>query len=66
MAEMAQTRASSILFALSDSMLWGFVPVYIHLLANGDPLEIVARRSLWSLLMLFGMVMWRRQISMTL
>ena len=66
MAEMVQTRASGILFALSAGILWGFVPAYIHFLGNIDPLEIVAHRSFWSLLMLFGMVMWRRQISMAL
>ena len=66
MAEMVQTRASGILFALSAGILWGFVPAYIHFLGNIDPLEIVAHRAFWSLLMLFGMVMWRRQISMAL
>ena len=59
-------RASGILFALSAGILWGFVPVYINFFGNVDPLEIVAHRSLWSLVMLFGMVMWRRQISMAL
>ena len=33
---------------------------------NVDPPEIIAHRSLWSLVMLFGIVMWRRQISMAL
>jgi hypothetical protein len=64
MSGMAQTRASGILFALSAGILWGFVPVYINFFGNVDPLEIVAHRSLWSLVMLFGLVIWRRQISM--
>ena len=42
------------------------MPVYINFFGNVDPLEIVAHRSFWSLVMLFGMVMWRRQISMAL
>ena len=54
MSGMAQTRASGILFALSAGILWGFVPVYINFFGNVDPLEIVAHRSLWSLVMLFG------------
>ena len=66
MSGMAQTPASGILFALSAGILWGFVPVYINFFGNVDPLEIVAHRSLWSLVMLFGIVMWRRQISMAL
>ena len=66
MSTTAQTRASGVLFALSAGILWGFVPVYIHVLGDVDPLEIVAHRSLWSLILLFGLVMWRRQISMAL
>ena len=66
MSGMVQTRASGILFALSAGILWGFVPVFINFFGNVDPLEIVAHRYLWSLVMLFGMVMWRRQISMAL
>ena len=62
----AQTRASGVLFALSAGILWGFVPVYIHFLGDVDPLEIVAHRSLWSLVLLSGLVMWRRQLSMAL
>ena len=50
----AQTRASGVLFALSAGILWGFVPVYIHFLGDVDPLEIVAHRSLWSLVLLSG------------
>ena len=61
-----QNRASGVLFALSAGILWGFVPVYIHFLGDVDPLEIVAHRSLWSLVMLCGVVTWRRQISMAL
>ena len=63
---MVQTRASGILFALSAGILSGFLPVYINFFNNVDPLENVAHRSLWSLVMLVGMMMWRRQISMAL
>ena len=51
MSGMAQTPASGILFALSAGILWGFVPVFINFFGNVDPLEIVAHRSLWSLVM---------------
>ena len=66
MSTTAQTRASGVLFALSAGILWGFVPVYIHFLGDVDPLEIVAHRSLWSLVLLSGLVMWRRQLSTAL
>ena len=61
-----KNRARGVFFALSAGILWGFVPVYIHFLGDVDPLEIVAHRSLWSLVMLWGLVMWRRQISIAL
>ena len=61
-----QNRASGVLFALSAGILWGFVPVYIHFLGDVDPLEIVAHRSLWSLVLLFALVAWRRHISLAL
>ena len=50
-----QSRASGILFALSAGIFWGFMPVYIHYLGDVEALEIVAHRSLWSLVLLsFG------------
>ncbi len=60
-----QNRASGVLFALSAGILWGFVPVYIHFLGDVDSLEIVAHRSLWSLVLLFALVAWRKHISLT-
>ena len=63
MSGMAQTPASGILFALSAGILWRFVPLYIHLLGDVDPLEIVAYRSLWSLVLLFAMLAWRQGTS---
>ena len=66
MGGMAQTRGSGILFALSAGIIWGFLPVYIHFLGNVDPLKIVAHRSLWSFVMLLGIVLLRCQISMAL
>ena len=66
MNTMGQSRVSGVVFALSAGILWGFVPVYIHFLGDVNPLEIVAHRSLWSLLMLCGLIIWRRQISVAL
>ena len=57
---------SGVLFALSAGILWGFMPVYIHYLGDVETLEIVAHRSLWSLVLLFFLVAWRQQISVAL
>ena len=61
-----QSRASGILFALSAGIFWGFMPVYIHYLGDVEALEIVAHRSLWSLVLLSFLVARRRQISLAL
>ena len=42
------------------------MPLYIHLLGDVDPLEIVACRSLWSLVLLFAMLAWRQGTSLAL
>ena len=59
-----QNRMSGIIFAISAGILWGFVPVYIHFLGDVDPFEVVAHRSLWSLVLLAGLVLWRRQMKL--
>jgi chloramphenicol-sensitive protein RarD len=58
-----QSRAGGVLYALSAGILWGFMPVYIHYLGDVEILEIVAHRSLWSLVLLFLLVVWRQQFS---
>ena len=58
-----KNRARGVFFALSAGILWGFVPLYIHFLGDVNPLEIVAHRSLWSLVLLFALVAWRHHIS---
>jgi chloramphenicol-sensitive protein RarD len=62
MGGFTQNRFSGILFSVSAGILWGFVPVYINFLGDVDPFEIVAHRSLWSLVLLFGLVVWRQQM----
>ena len=61
-----KNRASGVFFALSAGILWGFVPLYIHFLGDVNPLEIVAHRSLWSLVLLFALVAWRHHINSAL
>ena len=62
----AQNRASGVFFAVSAGILWGLIPVYINVLGDVDLLEIVAHRSLWSLVLLCAVVIWRRQTSLVL
>ena len=61
-----KSRASGVFFALSAGILWGFVPLYIHFLGDVNPLEIVAHRSLWSLVLLSSLVAWRQHFNAAL
>jgi len=40
--------------------LWGFFPIYFHLLAPTGPLEILCHRILWSLGVMAVVLAWRR------
>jgi len=40
--------------------LWGFFPIYFHLLAPTGPVEILCHRILWSLAVMTVVLAWRR------
>lgn len=40
--------------------LWGFFPIYFHLLAPTGPVEILCHRILWSLAVMAVVLIWRR------
>lgn len=41
--------------------LWGLFPLYLKQVAHVDPVQVVAHRSLWSLVFVFGLLaLWRR------
>ena len=35
---------------IAADLLWGFFPLYFHLLDDASPIEVLAHRILWSLL----------------
>lgn len=49
-------NARAIACAMLAPLLWGFVPIYISILGDADPLEIVVHRALWSGVILLGLV----------
>lgn len=49
---MISTPRSGILFALSSFLLWGLTPVYFKWMSAENPLDIVANRVLWSVILL--------------
>lgn len=52
-----------VLFGLAAYLSWGFLPVYFKLLGGVPPIEIVAQRVLWSVLLLAVLIVaakrWR-------
>ena len=45
--------------ALAAFFLWGILPVFWKLLDFLPPPSIVAQRTLWSLVILLGILVWR-------
>ncbi|MCX6867264.1 MAG: EamA family transporter RarD [Verrucomicrobia bacterium] len=52
---------SGVLAALAAFFLWGILPVYWKALDFLPPPAIVAQRTLWSLVILLGILAWRRE-----
>ena len=49
-----------LLLAFSAYLLWGAFPLYFHLLAAAEPVEIIGHRIFWSFLFcLVGVLIWR-------
>ncbi len=57
----AKPRAG-ILYGLSAYGWWGFVPLYFNAVAGIAPVEVLAHRVLWSLLLLTGLLALRGRI----
>ena len=54
-----RTRAG-VLYGAAAYGLWGLFPLYFKAVKQVPALEIVAHRILWSLVLLAGLVLWRR------
>jgi chloramphenicol-sensitive protein RarD len=61
MTEDQSNRRTGLFFGLGAYLLWGVMPLYFKLLTVVPPIEIVANRILWSLIILAILVsLWRR------
>ena len=52
---------SGVLAALAAFFLWGILPIFWKLLDFLPPPSIVAQRTLWSLLLVLGILVWRNE-----
>ena len=49
--------------AVGAYFIWGFLPVYFNLLKAVPPLEVVAHRIIWSVLLLLAMLYFRNRLA---
>ncbi len=49
--------------AVGAYTIWGFLPVYFNLLKHVGPLEVVAHRVIWSVLLLLVLLFFRRRLA---
>lgn len=56
---LASNGNNGIAYGFAAYFMWGFLPLYFHLLDHVAPLEIVASRVLWSLLLLLVILLFR-------
>lgn len=49
--------------AVGAYFIWGFLPVYFNLLKAVPPLQVVAHRVIWSVLLLVGLLWFRKSLA---
>ncbi len=52
---------TGLLYALLAFGSWGLFPLYFRLIATVPPLEVVLHRSVWSLLLVLGVLAWQQR-----
>lgn len=52
---------TGILYAALAYVAWGLFPLYFTRVADVPALEVVAHRTLWALVVILGLLAWRRQ-----
>jgi len=60
----AEERARGFTAAVAAYLAWGFLPIYFKALHGVPPLEILAHRIAWSVLLLGGILWWRGRLGL--
>lgn len=50
------------IYAILAFTFWGLVPIYFKLLSSVDPAEVLVHRIIWSVVLLFGVILMTRQL----
>ena len=59
----AAPSRSALLLGVGAYVLWGLLPFYLHLLRAVPPIQVLAHRVLWSLLLLVAIVVAGRRVA---
>jgi len=54
-------EAQGYIYAVLAFVFWGLVPIYFKLISSVSATEILAHRIIWSVFLLFGMILFSRQ-----
>lgn len=57
-----QAERTGLVQGIAAYTIWGFLPLYFVTVRAASPMEIVAQRVIWSLVLLLGLLAWRRQL----
>ncbi|MBV5277984.1 MAG: EamA family transporter RarD [Campylobacteraceae bacterium] len=49
------------IYAILAFVFWGLIPIYFKLISTVSPLEVLAHRIIWSVVLLFGIVIFSKQ-----
>jgi len=60
-ASSSADRRTGLLYGLAAYLAWGLLPLYFRALHGVPPLEILAHRIAWSVLLLAGLTSWLRR-----
>ena len=55
-------QAQGFIYALLAFSFWGLVPIYFKALSSVTPAEVLSHRIMWSVLFLFGILIFTRQL----
>ncbi len=57
----SRVSAAGVLYAVAAYGAWGISPLYWKFLADLPALEVLAFRVVWGMVLLFGLLLWRRR-----
>lgn len=56
-------QAQGFIYAILAFSFWGLVPIYFKALSSVTPTEVLSHRIIWSVLFLFGILVFTKQLS---